>query len=54
MDTASASELRKKIRGLLEKASLDPVSRCLADEMEIILRSLEGWEDLAALLQARV
>jgi hypothetical protein len=52
METANESDLRCAIRGLLDRASIDPISRCLAGQMEIILRSLEGWEDLAVLLEA--
>jgi hypothetical protein len=53
METTNAAEIRSRIRRLIDKASRDPASRCLADQMEIILRSLEGWEDLAALVEAK-
>jgi hypothetical protein len=52
METASELDLRCAIRGLLDRASIDPVSQCLAGQMEIVLRSLEGWENLAFLLEA--
>ncbi|GEM_PF-3366154 len=50
MDKHILDDLHERLRAIVNKASPDPLSRCLADELRIVLESLEGWDALHGLL----
>ncbi|MHC5040355.1 MAG: hypothetical protein ACYTHM_23850 [Planctomycetota bacterium] len=50
MEPFSIPELHEKIRAILRKSAGDPLARCLVDQLEIVLQSLEGWDALSGLI----
>lgn len=50
MEKHSLHELHETLTGLVNRCAPDPVARCLADQLRIVLESLEGWDTLHGLL----
>ncbi|MHC4600888.1 MAG: hypothetical protein ACYS47_17995 [Planctomycetota bacterium] len=50
MNERSTPELYDTLRSILHKGVRDPFTQCIADQLQIVMDSLEGWEALSGLL----
>ena len=50
MENHNLSELHDAIHSIVRRDSVDPLSRCLLDQLRIVLESLKGWDSLDGLL----
>jgi hypothetical protein len=50
MNEIGIPEVHDTLRSILRKSVRDPFTQCIADQLKIVLESLEGWEILSGLL----